>query len=52
MGDIGFSWNEYDPRLADLRRAWVAHYMRKGCSEWKARRLAEKKFFTWPPRAP
>lgn len=32
------------------RRAWVAHYVAKGCSAEKARTCAGRKHRTWPPK--
>ena len=53
MGFYGWCWGfYYSPGLARLREAWTEHYMRKGCSQWKARNLAQKKTHTWPPTAP
>jgi len=45
----GWSWCEFDPQEAKRLLAWKLHYMRKGCSEWKARECAQRKRWTWPP---
>ena len=46
-----FGWcSDYPSRyLLDLRAAWRAHYIAKGCNRWKAGDLAAKKTHTWPP---
>jgi len=51
VGADGWTWCEYDPHAGNVRAAWTAHYIRKGCSERKARQLADKKYYTWPPVA-
>ena len=46
------SFDEYPSRqLIDLRVAWRAHYVAKGCSDHKAFHLAARKTHTWPPSA-
>jgi hypothetical protein len=41
--------DDYPSReLLDLRAAWRAHYIAKGCSAEKAGWLAKKKTHTWP----
>jgi len=51
MGTDCWSWSEYDPHVAAIRKAWTEHYMRKGCNRWKASDLARRKTNTWPPAA-
>lgn len=43
--------DDYPSReLLNLRSAWRAHYIAKGCSAEKAFWLAAKKAHTWPSR--
>jgi hypothetical protein len=35
--------------VQNLRKAWRAHYIAKGCNSTKAMWLAHKKTHTWPP---
>lgn len=42
-------FDEYPkPELTNLRKAWRAHYIAKGCNPHKAMWLAAKKTHTWP----
>ena len=46
----GYWFDDYPPReLLNLRAAWCAHYVAKGCGAEKAYWLAAKKTHTWPP---
>lgn len=45
----GWDYDHYPSRkLLNLRKAWRAHYVAKGCSAEKAFWLAAKKTHTWP----
>jgi hypothetical protein len=48
----GFWFDEYPSReVREMRAAWRAHYIAKGCNRYKASDLASKKTHTWPPGA-
>lgn len=53
MGWLAWDWSdEYGTHVWRRQKAWREHYMRKGCSEWKALGLARVKVArrsTWPP---
>jgi len=51
MPEGGWYWQE--PNEGPRIKAWTAHYMRKGCTDTKADRVAHEKCRrsrTWPPR--
>jgi hypothetical protein len=56
MPIYGLDWSrEYGTHVWRRQAAWRTHYMRKGCSQWKASDLARKKVArrsTWPPVSP
>lgn len=48
MDGWGYEYPSHE--LMDLRSAWYAHYVAKGCNRYKASDLAHKKTHTWPPK--
>lgn len=43
-------FTDYNPEAGRRHRAWVDHYMAKGCGKWKAEHCAYRKTKTWPPK--